>query len=144
MKNSVYIFLFMLVSGSASAQGGQVSLSLNQAMEAGLKNRFDVQAYKYNPEIATNEAKKSKMEWIPDISATGNVRYNPELQAIYVPKGFGGLTEPQLIALGARNNSVFALELNQVIWKPGIATDVKIAANNAELEKEKNRDNDDN
>ncbi|MBS1690200.1 MAG: TolC family protein [Bacteroidetes bacterium] len=139
MKNLIITLSFIAVSITATAQTeNRLSLSQQDAINIGLKNRYDVQANKYNVELAKNTLVKNKKEWIPDISASGNVRYNTQLQATLIPAGFGGLTEPQLLALGAKDVTIAGLSLNQPIYKPGINTDIKIAANNINLQKEKN------
>eukprot|EP01034_Spumella_vulgaris_P021006 gene21006-26943_t len=56
-----------------------------------------------------------------------------------IPAGFAGLPEPMLVGLGAKNVSVFGLDLSQTLYRPGITTDVKLARNNLELQKERNR-----
>jgi outer membrane protein TolC len=46
------------------------------------------------------------------------------------------------IAIGEKNNTALSLDLNYPIYKPGLYTDIKIASNNLELEKEKNNKSD--
>jgi outer membrane protein TolC len=119
-----------------------ITLSLRQAIDTGLKNRYDVQADQYNIGMAENDISKSKKAWIPDIHAEGNVQYNAQIQPTYVPKGFIGLTEPEMLAFGAKNATVFGLTLDQPVFRPGIRTDVKIAKASLALQKEKVRGND--
>jgi len=139
MKNLIIILSLIAAPVIATAQTeDQLSISQQDAINIGLKNRYDVQANKYNVELAKNTLAKNKKEWIPDISASGNIRYNTQLQATLIPAGFGGLTEPELLALGAKDVTIAGLSLNQPIYRPGINTDIKIAANNINLQKEKN------
>jgi outer membrane protein TolC len=121
--------------------GGNLTIGVFQAIDLGLKNRYDIQANKYNLSIADNQVKKIKKEWIPDISGSGNMRYSPQLQSTYIPGGFfgGPNSPPQLVALGAKSTSVFGLDLNQPIFRPAITTDVKIAKNNLAIEQERNK-----
>jgi outer membrane protein len=79
---------------------------------------------------------------LPDISANGKVTYNGKVQPTIVSAGYLGFTTPQKIALGMKNNTAFALDLNYTVYKPGLYTDLKIASNNLELEKEKNNKSD--
>ena len=141
----IIIIMLALVSFQGYAQQSTTALkvSLQDAIDLGLKNRYDVQADKYNLMMADNEIGKSKKEWIPEISGSGNVRYSPQLQATYIPGGFFG-NEAGLVALGANSSSVFGLDLNQTIYKPGINTDIKIAKNNLEIEQERNRQSENN
>ncbi len=130
------ILCLLALTGYGQQPSGDLKVSLQQAIDLGLKNRYDIQSGQYNLHIAENEISKSKKEWIPEVSGTGNVRYSPQIQATFIPAGFFG-NEPGLVALGANSTSVFGLELNQPIFKPGINSDIKIARNNLDLEKEK-------
>lgn len=150
MKISTLLIL-TLASTYANAQTGDhlytspkqapdhLRISLQDALDVGLKNRYDIRAEAYTVSLAENAIAKKKKEWIPTISGTGDIHYNTQLQATYIPAGFVGLTKPELLALGAKNTTVFGLELDQTIYKPGIATDIKIAQNDLALQKEKNR-----
>jgi outer membrane protein len=144
MKKIILILLSVAFFwGYAQQPASNLTLGVQQAIDLGLKNRYDVQAHKYNLAVADNKVSKSKKEWIPDISGNGNMRYSPQLQATYIPAGFFG-PNAGLIALGAKSTSVFGLDLNQPIFKPGITTDVKIAKNNLAIEQEKNKQDENN
>lgn len=119
-------------------QEQSMRLGLQQAIELGLKNRYDLQSKKYNLALAGSEVNKVKKEWIPEISGSGNMRYSPEIQATFIPGGFFS-PNPSLVSFGAKSMAVFGLDLNQNIYRPGITTDVKIAKNNAALAEEQTR-----
>jgi outer membrane protein len=139
MKIIFLIILSFLTLVVAAQTVTTTNISLQQAIDIGLANRFDMQANKYNISIADNKISKNKKEWLPEINATGNVRYNTQLQATYIPAGFGGLTTPSLLALGATNATILGIELSQPVIQPGLQTNIKIAQNNLLLQKEKNR-----
>lgn len=128
--------------GTITAQTDTLKLSLNQALQLGLNNRFDAKGSSLNVDIAKNELAKSKKELLPDISASGKITYNEQVQPTIVPAGYLGFTEPQKIALEMKDNTAFSLDLNYSVYKPGLYTDIKIASNNLDLEKEKNRKSD--
>jgi len=138
MKKMIYAMGALLLLGPL-AQAQTTTLSLEQAVETGLKNRYDVQADRYDLDLAANSVNKAKKEWIPELSGNGNIRYNSQIQNQLIPAGFAGLPEPLLVGLGAKNISVFGLDLSQPIYRPGITTDVKVARNNLEIQKERNR-----
>jgi len=139
MKKMFFIvFISIAFSGYAQTENN-LTITMEEAIDLGIKNRYDIQANKYNITIAANTVSKRKKEWLPDISASVNVEYNTQLKAMYVPEGFVGLTEPSLIALGSKNATAFSLDLNQALYQPGINTDIKLAKNNLDLQKEKNR-----
>ncbi|AOW10509.1 TolC family protein [Flavobacterium gilvum] len=122
---------------------GSVELGLQQAVDLGLKNRYDVQSHKYNVDLSQSEIAKSKKEWIPEVSSTGSVIYNTQIQQAYIPPGFSPTGQPALFPFSPDNHTSFSLELNQPIFKPGIGTDVKIAKNNAAISQEKIRADED-
>ncbi len=141
MNNKLVLIALVLLSFTGYAQqSAELKVGLQEAIDLGLKNRYDLQADQYNLLIADNELSKSKKEWIPEISGAGNIRYSPQIQATFIPGGFFG-NEPGLVSLGAKSTTIFGLDLNQTIFKPGISSDIKIARNNVELEKEKKRQN---
>ena len=117
----------------------QLSVTLQQAMDLSLKNRYDIHANQYNALIAGNDINRHKKEWLPDIEASGDIRYNIQFQATYIPPGFAGSDKPTLLALAPRNVTVFGLDLHQNIINPGIRNDIRIAHNNLALQQEKNR-----
>lgn len=130
------------ISLSVHAQTNQrIMLSLQQAIDTGLANRFDIQANQYNIHLAKNDLAKSKNAWIPEVEMEGNVQYNTQLQATLIPGGFAGSDKPQLLALGAKDATVFGLTLHQPVYKPGLGSDVKLAENELALKKEINRQN---
>ena len=140
MKKIITLILFVAsVSVYAQQQpASNLALGVREAIDMGLKNRYDVQSKKYNLAIADNRISKSKKEWIPDISGSGNMRYSPQIQGTYIPAHFFG-PNAEIVALGAKSTAIFGLDLNQNIYRPGITTDVKIAKNGLALEQEKNK-----
>ena len=73
---------------------------------------------------------------------TGSISYHPQLQATLIPPGFVGVTEPVVLALGAKSISVFSLELRQTLYNPALRTDVNTAINAEALERERKRGQD--
>src|ERR1700744_2090350 len=118
MKKIISLLLVLAsVFTYAQQAASNLSISLQKAIDMGLKNRYDVQAHTYNIAVASNSVNKSKKEWVPDISGSAMARYNPQIQATYIPSGFLS-PNPGLVALGAKIVSVFGLDLNQNIFKP--------------------------
>jgi outer membrane protein TolC len=142
MKKIIYLLILSAFCGTITAQTDTLKLSLNQALQLGLNNRFDAKGSSLNVDIAKNELAKSKKKLLPDISASGKITYDEQVQPTIVPAGYLGFTEPQKIALEMKDNTAFSLDLNYSVYKPGLYTDIKIASNNLDLEKEKNRKSD--
>jgi outer membrane protein TolC len=142
MKKIIYFLFIAVFCNSISAQNDTLKLTLNQALQLGLANRFDIKGNHLNIDIARNRLIKSNKELLPDLSANGKLVYYGELQPSIIPAGYLGFTEPKKIAIGMKNNTSFSLDLNYVIYKPGLYTDIKIASNNLALEEESNNKSD--
>ena len=142
MKKIIYILVIAAICSNLSAQNDTLKLSLNQAIQLGLANRFDIKGNHLNTDLARNRLTKSNKELLPDLSANGKMVYYGQLQPSIIPAGYLGFTEPMKIAIGMKNNTSLALDLNYIIYKPGLYTDIKIASNNLLLEEEKNNKTD--
>lgn len=138
MKRLIYILILSVFCGTITAQTDTIKLSLNQAIELGLNNRFDARSGALNIDMAKNKVVMSKKELLPDILANGKITYNGQVEPTIVSAGLLGFTESQKIALSMKNNTAFSLDLNYAVYKPGLYTDIKIASNNLDMEKEKN------
>lgn len=134
-KAIIYLLAVLPIMGWAQTQ----NYSLEQAMEAGVQNRFDLRSQEYDLKLTKNQIKKRKKAWIPNIEAEGNIQYNTHISPTYVPKGFAGFDEAGLLSLGAKNQSIFGLSISQPIYKPGINTDIKIAKVHQQLSEEQLR-----
>ena len=134
--------MLAVVCGKLSAQNDTLKLSLEQAIQIGMSNRFDVKGDHLNTDIARNRLIKTRRELLPDLTASGKLLYYGELQPSIIPAGYLGFTEPKKIAIGMKNNTSFALDLNYTIYKPGLYTDKKIASNNLVMEEERNKKSD--
>jgi outer membrane protein TolC len=142
MKKIIYILFIAVFCSRLSAQNDTLKLSMDQALQLALANRFDVKGNRLNTEIARNRLIKSNRELLPDLSANGKLLYYGQIQPSIIPAGYLGFTEPRKIAIGMKNNTSFSLDLNYTIYKPGLYTDIKIASNNLALEEERNKKSD--
>ncbi|WP_210516046.1 TolC family protein [Hymenobacter terricola] len=127
-----------LLLGLAPAAGAQTRLSLPEAIRLGLSTRYDAQANALNVALAETSVRQTRDAWRPELSLTGDVRYNTQLQQTVLPAGFGPTTERQRVALGAKNNTILSLSLSQPLYQPGLHTDTQVADNTRRLEIEKN------
>jgi outer membrane protein len=135
MKNIFIFLLLAVVPLWATAQVTQ-SLSLNDAIKWALNNRFDLKSTDLNALIAQNELDKSKNIYIPDVTANARVNYSLLLQGMLIPKGFGGLPEPQILAFGAKNVTAFGLDISEPIYSPTLKTELSLAQLHLQTTKE--------
>ena len=75
MKKILYLLILIVLCTRISAQNDTLKLSLKQAMQLGLNNRFDAKASGLEIDIAKNKLVKSNKELLPDLSAGGNFTY---------------------------------------------------------------------
>lgn len=141
MKKIIYLLVLIAFYSNLFAQTDTIRLSVFQATQFGISNRFDVKSDSLNINIAENKLVKSKKELLPDLSANGKLTYYEQLQPSIIPAGYLGFTEPQKVAIGMKNNTAFALDLTYTIYKPGLYADIKVAKNNLIFEREKIRKN---
>ncbi|TAE20838.1 MAG: TolC family protein [Cytophagales bacterium] len=130
------LLLSLLLFGSIATHA-QTNLSLTQALELGLKNRYDLQADALNLSLAVNTVQKTRNAWLPTVTASGNVRYNTQLQKTVLPAGAFGNAEAQRLAFGTRNSTVLSLDLTQPLYRPEHKTDLAIGQNTFQLERER-------
>lgn len=70
----IMLSVFLGIACSVNAQINQnITLTLKEAMDIGVKNRYDMQANQYNIDLAKNNILRSKKEWIPDIQLQGDI-----------------------------------------------------------------------
>lgn len=123
-----YFLIIISVLGFAQLSQSQQKLSLADAVDHAVKNRYDAQANKLEIDLAENAVSKSHNEWIPEITANGEMRYNARLQTMIFDNG-------EEFHMGTKNLTTLGIELSQPIFKPGLSTDIKI--NNAALSVQK-------
>ncbi len=128
MKRQFFIIIVILLSCIQLSQAQQ-RLSLADAVEYAAKNRYDAQANKFDIELAQNAVSKSRNEWIPEITANGEVLYNAQLQTMIFDNG-------EEFKMGTKNLTTLSLELSQPIFKPGLSTDIKINKATLSVKKE--------
>lgn len=111
------------------------NLSLDEAIEWGVKNRLDAQSNTIAIDIAKQNVQKVKNEKMPNITANGEAHYFPQLQTM-IFDGFGGGGQTK-IKVGEKNQSVFTLDLSYPVWKPEATINSQIAQNDVKIEIEK-------
>ena len=134
-----WLVLQITLLAPAQTRPAGTPLSLTAALELGPKNRYDIQAGQVSEALLKNAIDKHRNTWLRTVTASGNVRYNSQLQTTVVPAGLlPGNPEAQRIAFGTRNSTIFALDLTQPLYRPGAKTDLALLQNSGELDREKN------
>lgn len=115
--------------GWLSAQG----LSLDEALASGLAKRQELQSAQLQVQLSGSQNDKLRADWLPHVTANGDVRYNPQLATSVIPIGqFGipGIPGDQTanVQFGTRFNSSFSLQAEQRILAPGTRTEREVNA----------------
>lgn len=139
MKHLIITLIFVILTIVAQAQPDTLRLSVEQAVENGLKNRFDLKASQYNISVAQNQVTEDRKQWLPEISGSGNLTYNTQMEKTVVPAGVLGNDAPMAVSLSTKYNSVYSLSLNQFVFNPSLSVQTGLSKNELELEKEKTR-----
>lgn len=132
-------FLLIILLTTAAMSYAQTTLSRSEAIQLGLKNRFDVQAIHYDVAIAASKVKQTTNKWLPTLSGDGYIKYSPQLQNTVIPGGvLPGYDETTLLPLMVKNETVFGLNLIQPLFNPTLKTETKLAKTELALQEEKN------
>lgn len=136
MKSKYIIVL--LLAASQIAWGQDKNLSLNEAVQIALSNRYDLKIERVNTQISENEIKKINTRNLPQLTGDIDWRYNTQLQTNMMPIGTitGNPNLPdQPVRFGTKFNTAIGFNLNQSVFNPANLGDKRIA--NAQLGYEK-------
>lgn len=130
----VITYLAVLTQGFSSfAQ----KITLNEAIQKGIENRIELKTQALNIQIANSENDKIKAKWLPQVSASGDIRWNTQLQTTVLPFALPGSSESQTtVQLGRPFNNTFALQAEQKIYDANKKIDRQV--NNTQTEAQKN------
>lgn len=142
MKKIIALLSMLITAALSHGQtvAQTLTLSRSEAVQIGLKNRFDIKANQYNIDIAETRIRQARNNWLADLSGDAQVKYSPQLQNSMIPGGvLPGFEQPTLLPLTVKNESVFGLHLSQPIFNANLINDSKLAKNQLALQQEKNR-----
>jgi outer membrane protein len=140
----VFLMLSLGFTVHLYCQTEPLKLSLEDAVQYGIKNRYDMQSNQLQIDISKNEWNKNKYQWLPTLNGTGNIRYNTQLATTVLPAGALGNPNESTVQFGTRNNTTLALDFEQTIVKPTIFSDTKLGKNqfNQQLVKSEQKEKD--
>ncbi|WP_350340284.1 MFS transporter [Paraflavitalea speifideaquila] len=132
--------IIAVVVSQAQTATNTLTISLNEAIQIGLKNRFDIKANQYNINIAETRIRQARNNWWAELSGDGQIKYSPQLQNSVIPGGvLPGFEQTTLVPLIVKNETVLGLNLSQPIYNANLINDSKLAKNQLALQQEKNR-----
>lgn len=131
------IFLLLLIL-IAKASTAQTTLSLNDAIEKAIANRYDLKIQQVNTDVTKKQLNEVQTRSLPQITSDLDLRYNTKLQSNVLPGYvFAAPNSPdKLIQLGTKYNFLWGFNLNQNIYNPTNISDRKIATLQTEYQKQ--------
>ncbi|GGF00866.1 TolC family protein [Flavobacterium limi] len=131
MKRIILIFL-CTIGLSVSAQ--VKTLTLKEALTYALQNKAEAKKSKLQIENSEYKIQEIRSRALPQISANGNLTYNPILQLNALPGDFFGAPGTTLLApLGQKWTSTAGLSLTQAIFDQSVFTGLRAARSTREF-----------
>lgn len=121
-----------------SAIGFTQKLTLEEAINTGLQNRIELKNQQLLIQIAETENDKIKAKWLPQISASADMRANTQLQQNILPFAFGknGIEAGEsVIKFGRTFNNTLGLQAEQKIYDANKKLDQQLNATQVESQK---------
>lgn len=131
MKRIILIFLCTIgLAANAQVQ----TLTLRDALTYALQNKADAKKAKLQVENSEYQIQEVRSRALPQISANGNLTYNPILQLNALPGDFFGAPGTTLLApLGQKWTSTAGLSLTQTIFDQSVFTGLRAAKSTREF-----------
>ncbi|MBL7805906.1 MAG: TolC family protein [Saprospiraceae bacterium] len=129
MLRSISVLLLSVLSAATFAQ----TTTLDEAIAQGLRNRPELKAQEVQLRIAEGEKDKLRAQWLPQLSASADLRWNTELQTSVLPIGQFGLPgvpsdATQEIQIGVPFNNALGVQAEQKIYDANRRIDRQINA----------------
>lgn len=130
MKRILLIFL-CTIGLSASAQ---TTLTLKDAVNYALQNKADAKKAKLQVENSEYQIQEIRSRALPQISANGNLTYNPVIQTTVIDgAGFGQPGTTIQAAFGQKWTSTAGLSLTQALFDQSVFTGLRAAKTTREF-----------
>lgn len=129
------IILLTLLTFSIATNAQEVKeLTLKEAIKFALDNKADSKKAKLNIENSEYQIQEIRSRALPQISANGNVTYNPILQLNALPGDFFGTPGTTILApLGQKWTSTAGISLTQSLFDQSVFTGLKAAKSTREF-----------
>lgn len=123
IKNILQItFCALSITGFAQTDT-TIELSLKQAIDVGLAQRFDIKNQELAIQISESNRQKTLSKNLPQVNASIDFRYNAILATNLLPPGFNGNTDYTPIKFGTPYNTLTSITATQNIFNATVAGD---------------------
>lgn len=128
IKNILQItFCALSITGFAQTDT-TIELSLKQAIDVGLAQRFDIKNQELAIQISESNRQKTLSKNLPQVNASIDFRYNAILATNLLPPGFNGNTDYTPIKFGTPYNTLTSITATQNIFNATVAGDKLVNA----------------
>lgn len=130
IKNILHITFCMLSMTSFAQTDTSMQLSLQQAIDLGLAQRFDIKNQELAIQISESNRQKTLSKNLPQVNASIDFRYNAVLATNLLPPGFNnnGSNEYTPIKFGTPYNTLTSITATQNIFNATVAGDKLVNA----------------
>lgn len=134
VKGLAILLIGFIFSQSVQAQTQVKTLTLKDAIQYALENKADAKKAKLKVENSEYQIQEVRSRALPQITANGNVTYNPILQLNALPGDFFGQPGTTILApLGQEWSAVGGVSLTQNIFDQAVFTGLKAARTTREF-----------
>lgn len=136
-KSIISVFIWISYLNIMKAQPA-LSLSLDEAVEMGLENNFEIKAQLISQKIVDNANDKIRAQKTPQISSNADFRLNTQLQSTVLPFDITGQNPEgtSTVRFGTRFQNTLGLHLEQIIFDPTNKVQWNINLNRMEEQKQ--------
>ena len=132
MKKTVLLIILTFALGANAQQ--VKSLTLKEAINFALENKADAKKAKLKVENSEYQIQEVRSRALPQISANGNLTYNPVIQTTVIDgAGFGAPGTTIQAAFGQKWVSTAGVSLTQAIFDQSVFTGLKAAKSTREF-----------
>ena len=122
------IILILLCSIGISVNAQVTRLTLKDAVTYALQNKAEAKKAKLEVENSEYQIQEVRSRALPQISANGNLTYNPVIQTTVIDgAGFGAPGTTIQAAFGQKWTSTAGVSLNQALFDQAVFTGLKAA-----------------
>ena len=123
IKNILQITFCILSITSFAQTDTSIQLSLKQAIDLGLAQRFDVKNQELAVQISESNRQKTLSKNLPQVNASIDFRYNAILATNLLPPGFNGNADYTPVKFGTPYNTLTSITATQNIFNATVSGD---------------------
>jgi len=136
MRMIQVLYTLLITSNCVMAQNSNVKFTLGQCLDFAINNNYS--AHRANLDVieASCQINEARSKVLPQINVSGVFDHGLALPTTMLPGELIGEVGTQIpVQMGSKNELDVGGSVEQIIFSPGLFTDIKIAKTNHELQK---------